>query len=51
MTREEYQLKYSGGYARNGGPVIVPDNIERRDEHVPCLRCGTRAGLSCRHRP
>jgi hypothetical protein len=50
MTREEYALKWSSGYNRNGSPVVVPANIERVEDHTPCFYCGTRAGLPCRHR-
>jgi hypothetical protein len=49
MTKEEYALKYSGGYARNGGPVQVPENVERAVVHEPCWMCGEARGM-CRHR-
>lgn len=31
--------------------VDVPANVERVRESSPCFRCGTRAGVSCKHRP
>jgi hypothetical protein len=49
MTREEYAREYSGGYNRQGPPVIVPNDVERLSEHGPCWMCGTARGL-CRHR-
>lgn len=29
--------------------IDVPENIERRESHEPCFKCGDRDG--CRHRP
>ena len=49
MTRDEYALKYSGGYARNGQPVSIPDDVERVSVHEPCPFCGTARAM-CKHR-
>jgi hypothetical protein len=49
MTKEEYARKYSGGYARTGGPVQVPHDVQRVSLHEPCFRCGTARG-PCPHR-
>lgn len=49
MTREDYAKHYSGGYARTGGPVHVPEDVQRVSVHEPCFQCGTARGL-CRHR-
>jgi hypothetical protein len=29
--------------------VRIPENVERRETHVPCFKCESRGG--CRHRP
>jgi hypothetical protein len=49
MTREEYARNFSSGHARNGGPVIVPPDVERVSVHEPCWMCGEARGL-CKHR-
>jgi hypothetical protein len=38
MTREEYARNYSTSHAMDHGrSVIVPDNIQRVSESVPCV--------------
>jgi hypothetical protein len=50
MTREEYARNYSTSHAMDHGrSVIVPDNIQRVSESVPCFMCGMARGV-CRHR-
>jgi DNA polymerase III alpha subunit (gram-positive type) len=51
MTREEYARDYeTTGYRHPGGPVVVPDDIERVSEHVPCTFCGHAPHAPCKHR-
>lgn len=51
--RERRRRKYARYYQHDGGTkvrkITVPDDIERRQVHVPCIRCG--AARRCNHRP
>jgi hypothetical protein len=31
--------------------VTAPEDVERRDAHEPCFKCGVRADVPCKHRP
>lgn len=48
VKRDEYARLYASANLRNGSPIIVPENVERRDEHEPCFLCGQARG--CKHR-
>lgn len=37
------------GVQVDGGRIVIPEDVERRDVHSPCFNCESRG--PCRHRP
>lgn len=33
-----------------GNRIAVPANIQRLDDRTPCIRCGVRGDVPCKHR-
>ena len=51
-AERRYRERWHTGKHHGAGPgPTVPDDIERRFDHLPCGFCGVRATLPCKHRP
>ena len=55
QNRRKYDRNYKAtfpfGVRKRGERLEIPDDVERREEHAPCFKCGVRADIPCRHRP
>ena len=47
----ERHYRHPQPFAQTVVNIIVPEDVERREEHAPCFKCGVRADIACRHRP